>query len=384
MSNSKWSALVYGRTYEVDFRLIAMPEDFNNEDKKWALKYILGTTRSPEKLPQQPCWSFFKNDKYCVVGVTCMARELIGDSSNDNAEDFTRDKSTSGGLGRPLYGFFGYVAKLDGQNLPPIPKYLDTNLEAFKLLYDFIKERWYVKNYDNASREPILSKYKELEFDSAKSDSSSITNLKFNSSERKISLWFHSPENANNLWLSASQSSEIISLCIGLSREKDAINSRFLNATVLDINESHSLQNSKVVNKHVKASEQPGNNFSRNESKRDDNDSRQHKAYQQLSDEKLDSFIENRLFQIIQALFHEFPDMSALCNPNKFIQNEKQRLRKILRLIYEELDKLLEEDSDFYSKSKEQGSSSNYEDYRLPFSKKDEDTGENIEKEWFS
>ncbi|NJN08167.1 MAG: hypothetical protein HC815_09270 [Richelia sp. RM1_1_1] len=69
---NQWSALVYGRTYEVDFRLIAMPEDFNDEDKKWALKYILGTTRSPEKLPEQPRWSLFKNDKYCVVGVTAL------------------------------------------------------------------------------------------------------------------------------------------------------------------------------------------------------------------------------------------------------------------------------------------------------------------------
>lgn len=102
------------------------------------------------------------------------------------------------------------------------------------------------KNYESASREAILSKYEELEFDSAKSDSSSLTNLKFNSSEGNITLCFHSPENANNLWLSASQSSAPISLCLGISREKDAINSPFLNATVLNLKqESYTIEKPK-------------------------------------------------------------------------------------------------------------------------------------------
>ena len=243
---NQWSALVYGRTYEVDFRLIAMPKDFNDEDKKWALKYILGTTRSPGKLPQQPCWSFFKNDKYCVVGVTCMARELIGDSSNDNAEDFTRDKSTSGGLGRPLYGFFGYVAKLDGQNLPPIPKYLDTNLEAFKPLYDYIKQCWYVKNYESASREAIRSKYQEISYEANQPILENLDqdyfDLNFNDDQTR--LWLE--EDKENLWLTAVQKAKespdvSLSLCLNLASQRDALRSNFLNATAFDVRQKEDI-----------------------------------------------------------------------------------------------------------------------------------------------
>ena len=48
MFQSKWAAIVYSRTYEVDFRFIVLPKAFTEKDKKWAEKYILGTTRLPE------------------------------------------------------------------------------------------------------------------------------------------------------------------------------------------------------------------------------------------------------------------------------------------------------------------------------------------------
>ena len=92
MSNYKWASIVYSRTYEVDFRLLAVPENFNANDKQWSLDYILATTRSAKELSEKPRWSLFNNSKYCVIGVTCMLRDLISQDSQIS-EDMTKDSN---------------------------------------------------------------------------------------------------------------------------------------------------------------------------------------------------------------------------------------------------------------------------------------------------
>jgi hypothetical protein len=147
---SKWSAIVYSRTYEVDFRLIAIPDYFNDEDKKWALNYILGTTRSTGSLDIQPRWSLFKNEHYCVIGVTCRANDLF-ESTDLATEDRTQDFKR-----RPLFAFVGYVTQIDQeQGLPSILPYTGRNLELFKPLYqNYVcnPDIWFVKSYEKASK----------------------------------------------------------------------------------------------------------------------------------------------------------------------------------------------------------------------------------------
>ena len=251
MSN-KWSALVYGRTYEVDFRLIAIPENFTNEDKKWALKYILGTTRSPEKLSEQPRWSLFKNEDYCVVGVTCMAKELIQNSRNAIVEDMTRDSG-----GRPTYVFVGYVAELDGeQGLPPIPKYSDQDMEIFTPLYEYVQQRWSVKSYQEESKTPLFSKYKEIDYLAAQVlmdfDAEYFTLNQMNS--QTVRLW--PDENKENLWFATAQQvtdypAKSVSVCLGLATQKDAVESPFLNATAFGIRQKDDISR-KVESSVVK------------------------------------------------------------------------------------------------------------------------------------
>ena len=77
MFDEQWAAIVYGRSYHLDFRIIAVPEDFTKRDIDWAMPYILATTRRANKLITHPRWSLFKNESHCVVGVTCMVRDLI-------------------------------------------------------------------------------------------------------------------------------------------------------------------------------------------------------------------------------------------------------------------------------------------------------------------
>jgi hypothetical protein len=159
---SKWSAIVYSRTYEVDFRFIAIPEYFNDQDQEWALKYILGTTRSTGSLEIQPRWSLFKNDKYCVIGVTCSASDLI-EPTNLDSEDRTKDYYKRG-----LFAFVGYVTKLNQEDyLLSIPSYTGKNLELFKPLYEQYvcnSDIWFVKSYEKASKEAIRTNAQELTY----------------------------------------------------------------------------------------------------------------------------------------------------------------------------------------------------------------------------
>ena len=73
----EWAAIIYGRSYHIDFRFISIPQDFTNIEKNWAAQYILSTFRQANKLSSSPRWSLFKNRSHCILGVTCMVRDLL-------------------------------------------------------------------------------------------------------------------------------------------------------------------------------------------------------------------------------------------------------------------------------------------------------------------
>lgn len=235
---SEWSAIVYGRTYEVDYRLIAIPEDFRNQEQKWALNYIKGTARTSEALPGRPRWSLFKNKDYCVVGVTCMARELIANSKYEFSEEMTKDS-----VARPLYLFVGYVAR------PPFPPIPSMNFEFFSQLYNYVEQRWTVKSYQEASSTPISVLYEEQK-DLADSELRPSKNFdpkeyEFKADKQKAFLWLDTEEERKNLWFLAEQqaikSPEDFSLCLGLANQKDALDSPFENVIVANFKDRISL-----------------------------------------------------------------------------------------------------------------------------------------------
>ncbi|MEM8777602.1 MAG: hypothetical protein AAGF26_01760 [Cyanobacteria bacterium P01_G01_bin.49] len=239
MSNYKWASIVYSRTYEVDFRLLAVPENFNANDKQWSLDYILATTRSAKELSEKPRWSLFKNSKYCVIGVTCMLRDLISQDSQIS-EDMTKDSKL-----RPLYGFFGYVSKVgtEGKN-SDFPFYRDNDIKLFKPLYQYISEQWLVKNYEELSRVSKLTEYRDLDYVQSQpstddSMDSNLLQLNYqyqshrysNQSRQQIFLWPDSKESRRKLWISAYKCKYPTSLYLGLVKENDILSSPFLNGT---------------------------------------------------------------------------------------------------------------------------------------------------------
>lgn len=239
---SNWAAIIYGRTYEVDFRLIVKPEDFEGKDIDWAKSHILVTTRWAEKLSDHPRWSMFKNRQHCIVGVTCMVSELSQDINEDR-------------IGRPLYVFVGYVAK------PPFPPIPPMNLELFKPIYDkYVRQRWFEKSYQ--TREADLSsksEYAELEYSQPEYPANDLSACSIlNANSDRISLWSDNNENRQQLWLAASQQQAPVSLCLGLVQSKDAIQGSFLNATALDVSEKIEVSKpKKVIPEQQQAKELP-------------------------------------------------------------------------------------------------------------------------------
>ena len=220
--SERWAAIVYGRSYHLDFRFITLPYNFNAEDSAWALQHIIATMQQARNLANAPRWSLFKKDDYCVVGVTCMVRDLIDVMVKDDQ-------------GRPLYVFVGYVTQLDRQTKLQIPPYEGENLDRFKALYREIEPVWSIEDYERDSRSPLLSQYQTLDF--PLKDLSTISDFQIpqlNGRSKypdKTYLWSSTFQQNHLLWLASAGCFEPTSTCLNI-RGKALTNSPFLNQTV--------------------------------------------------------------------------------------------------------------------------------------------------------
>jgi hypothetical protein len=233
MYKHKWAAIVYGRSYHLDFRLITIPQDFTDREKDWASQYILDTFSHANKLSSHPRWSLFKNDTHCVVGVTCMVRDLLINKEQELIESLSKDN-----CGRPLYVFVGYVTQLDRRKrLLDFPTYSDRSLQAFQDLYQYILQVWQVEEYYKDSKKPIFNDYQILDFANQNFKTNDILEIikQINHQEKHPDLtylWHNTPEQKRKLWVASAISYEPISICLGDRELKNVINTPFLNQTV--------------------------------------------------------------------------------------------------------------------------------------------------------
>jgi len=216
--------IVYGRTYEVDFRFIVMPEDFQEnplsgsqvKGQEWIESHIRSSTLAAEKLPKKPRWSIFKNEKYSVIGVTCMADEV--------ADEKTKDREA-----RPLYVFLGYVFR--SIDLPIVPMELD----SFKHLYRSILSRWEDRPFEQSSKEPMWSSYEEIYSDLSSNNSNAKPSLQLNLNPKKLFAWVDLEEFRRDLWAAGLNCQTPISICLGLPNKNTALKGNFLNGIILDL-----------------------------------------------------------------------------------------------------------------------------------------------------
>lgn len=231
MSERQWAAIIYGRSYHLDFRFITVPHNFTPQDIHWASDHIVATTQQARNLPGSPRWSLFKNDTYCVVGVTCMVRDLISPLRKDFLQ-ITKDDQ-----GRPLFVFVGYVTQLEQSQLDNFPPYQGNNLENFQALSQDLLQVWLVKNYEEQRKKTRLSQYQALSFAEsaiavAKQQLSPL-NHQFKSPEQTY-LWSSAEQYNAALWLAAAHCTEATSLCVNITG-KALNNSPFLNQSCSQI-----------------------------------------------------------------------------------------------------------------------------------------------------
>lgn len=272
---SKWAPIIYSRTYETDFRLIAVPKDFKAEDQKWALNYILGTAKLPENWSNHPIWSFFENYNHRVVGVTCMAKELIANAPEEYqfSESMTKDS-----VGRPLYLFVGYVAQYS-LSQHPFPKIPSKELKNFSHLYQYVIDRWNEQSYRISSNKAEYQyPLKEEDWEWAKLDQDCNWN-EFKSKTSFVSDIDRSPKifvwptaDNQNLWFAASKYPKPLSLCLDLFSHKEIKQTNFSNGTSFDVDHKLELDrtkdkqkdkrdNSSILQTDNNQSEQPSENF---------------------------------------------------------------------------------------------------------------------------
>ena len=234
---AKWAALVYGRTYEVDFRFLALPNDLASDARTWAERHVLATTRVPERLVDGPRWALFQNERYCVVGVACMAHDLVGAQETDG-DDIRHDSK-----GRPLYLFAGYVAKREPaqQSVAPSIEPIDERLDIFRPLCEAVRTRWWDKHYDEVKS--TTSSYESVEVLDQELADDGRPPIVLNSHPDYIFLW---PEQERTtVWQVGTlyaQKSARMSVCLGLPSQKEAIEGPFFNGTSSDVQKEIQLE----------------------------------------------------------------------------------------------------------------------------------------------
>ena len=256
---SQWAPLIYGRTYEVDYRFLAIPEDFDQITQNWCLSYIQGLLQKPDALKQASRWGLFSNDKHCIFGVACLVKKLT--NSCNQKDKLTRDKAN-----RPLYLFVGYGTQIDSdKRIDDIPSYFslsNQNFSIFQNVIHIIEQQWLIKEYEYRSdSHPRTDKYEKcpdcirpyaLNFHYRQ------VKIKYLFSEDDMKIWPDSQTNREDLWENACKyiaRHYPLSLCFGLSSEKEILDSPFMNATALDLPRQKPNNGRKGIKKYSKSSE---------------------------------------------------------------------------------------------------------------------------------
>ncbi|NEQ36669.1 MAG: hypothetical protein F6K40_10430 [Okeania sp. SIO3I5] len=238
-----WSVIVYGRTKEADYRFLAIPDDFGEEEQNWARKYIHGTTVNREKLLGNPRWSLFKNHQHCVFGVTCMVQELVG--SERKYEYMAKD-----GGRRSLHIFVGYVAQInkDFNSLRILPVLENLDFFKYRDLFTSLEKLWHLKSYQLINRKIDEYPYNfKLPNETELRGNTDVSN-KFISpnfipcleGENKVLILPNEQEHRHNLWENCCKFFDYphqyipLSLCLGFPEKKDVLDGPFLNATAFD------------------------------------------------------------------------------------------------------------------------------------------------------
>jgi len=216
--------LVHSRTFEIDFRFLAIPAGLDAETRAWVDRHLESAMVYPEKLRQRERWVFFRNETYVIFGVVCQNQILAGPG---DLQRFTKDFK-----GRDVYLFAGYMLKGN----PPPGRLVSRRIELFSDLMRYVAKHWDEQSSSLPSRPEGRLQLIEEPFDLTVQDVAIDREPQraLNPDEDRVDLY---PANGSSdldddLWASAFQSTTTISLCLGLPGTKYTVEGVFMNATI--------------------------------------------------------------------------------------------------------------------------------------------------------
>lgn len=229
------AGIVYARTYEVDFRFIAVPAECSKPEQAWLTRHIFASMRSPETLPEHPRWVFCQLNDLCLIGVVGLVRDLARSSHYPMQHNITAEF-----LQRPTYTFLGYITRRSAHSHPmQFPAYSDHNLKSFAPLLQCIEHRWWVKSYEDESQNPIKLPFQPITFVvPCGNQFLTYPTAQLNLDETRSKIWEDSSASRMQLWQTAvltflSYQPAQSSLCFGTASVQDVQDGCFLNATIL-------------------------------------------------------------------------------------------------------------------------------------------------------
>jgi hypothetical protein len=136
MTDARWAPVLYGRTEEVDFRFLALPEDAGDAFRESVLDALRPIFQNIGALRGRRAWCAFTTGTTCVFGAIAYLADLV--ISQD--EQFMTRVGT-----RDLYAFAGYAAKRgDGTSLP---RFDDLDGALVHPLLAFVRKHWDDRSY---------------------------------------------------------------------------------------------------------------------------------------------------------------------------------------------------------------------------------------------
>lgn len=175
--------IIHSRTKYIDFRdrLLAVPNDYNEDDINWAQKYILSSTQDIDYQDNHIKSIIFNGQKHLIIGITTKINYLV--STCNTSQDFAIKDEKS----RSVYAFIGFSIKhttLDNlANLPPFEIQNAIYLESYNKI---MATRWDETHSSPGATDPTFTEYNSFSFSPLIMDFNEVVKHVFPSGQHKI------------------------------------------------------------------------------------------------------------------------------------------------------------------------------------------------------
>ena len=200
--------VVYGRTYEVDFRYLALPERFEESSRRLMTPHVEAALVHPEKLRGSQRWVFIRDNEVQVAAVVCETKVLAG----PDQMELNRDVEL-----RDSYLFAGWMFPANKSCFVPM------DAEVFKPLLKYVSKHWLEKR---SRLSPVMEHFAPFETNRIPPSGGLVLR------SPATSVRIHPREDDSRIWASAFETTDELAICLGLPDVRYAIEGTFSEASV--------------------------------------------------------------------------------------------------------------------------------------------------------